>query len=193
MSNNLEGKVDVKDHDVNHGSTKLDRRKFLVAGLGLAAAPLLPRVATSASAAETGVPLGKNPISVRAYGATSPLGPLQIERRAIDPNDVLLDVPYCGICHSDIHTVRGEWGPARYPCVPGHEIIGKVQAVGSVVTKFKVGGHRRCGLHGQLLRELRGRPQTELPQRRDLHLRLSRSRGRRAHLRRLFGEGGSES
>ena len=59
--------------------------------------------------------------------------------RAIGPNDVLLDVLYCGICHSDIHIVRSEWRPTRYPCVPGYEIIGRVQAVGSAVTKFKVG------------------------------------------------------
>lgn len=81
-------------------------------------------------------------MTVRAYGAssaTSPLGPIEIKRRALGKNDVLLDVLYCGVCHSDIHTVRGEWGPAQYPCVPGHEIIGRVQAVGTEVTKFKVG------------------------------------------------------
>ncbi|WP_233094010.1 NAD(P)-dependent alcohol dehydrogenase [Azotobacter chroococcum] len=64
---------------------------------------------------------------------------MQIERRAVGANDVLLDVLYCGVCHSDIHHVRSEWGPDRYPCVPGHEIIGRVLAVGSAVTKFKVG------------------------------------------------------
>lgn len=112
-----------------------NRRKFLVAGLGLAAAPLLTRVAT-------GAPLGAKPISVRAYGATSattPLEPLQIERRALGPHDVLIDILYCGVCHTDIHYVRSEWGQSRYPCVPGHEIVGRVEAVGSAVTKFKVG------------------------------------------------------
>ncbi|HEV8483912.1 MAG TPA: NAD(P)-dependent alcohol dehydrogenase [Blastocatellia bacterium] len=64
---------------------------------------------------------------------------MQIERRALRSNDVLLDVLYCGICHSDIHIVCSEWRPAKYPCVPGHEIIGRVAAVGSAVTKFKVG------------------------------------------------------
>ena len=54
-------------------------------------------------------------------------------------NDVLLDILYCGVCHSDIHTARGEWGPAHFPCVPGHEIIGRVRATGPQVTKFKVG------------------------------------------------------
>ena len=133
------------DHNREHGPAVLDRRKFLVAGMGLAAAPLLTRVAAAASAAETDVPVGKNPFSVRAWGAssaTSPLGAMEIERRAVGPNDVLLDVLYCGICHSDIHTVRDEWRvtlPTVYPSVPGHEIIGRVQAVGSAVTKFNVG------------------------------------------------------
>ena len=119
----------------------LDRRKFLVAGMGFAAAPLLARAADI----QTEATVGAKPIAVRAYGAksaTSPLEPLQIERRAIGPNDVLLDVLYCSICHSDIHTVRDEWRatlPTVYPSVPGHEIIGRVQAVGSAVTKFKVG------------------------------------------------------
>jgi uncharacterized zinc-type alcohol dehydrogenase-like protein len=82
------------------------------------------------------------PITSHAWGAasaTSPLEPIQIQRRALGVHDVLLDVLYCGVCHSDIHTLRGEWGPTPYPCVPGHEIIGKVQAIGSAVTKFKVG------------------------------------------------------
>jgi uncharacterized zinc-type alcohol dehydrogenase-like protein len=93
-------------------------------------------------AAQTDVPVGNGPFSTRAYGASSassPLRPLQIERHANGPNDVLLYVLYCGICHSDIHIVRSEWRPTRYPCVPGHEIIGRVQAVGSAVTKCKVG------------------------------------------------------
>ena len=80
--------------------------------------------------------------TVKAYGnysATEELVPLNIERRELLPNDVQIDILYCGVCHSDIHTARSEWGPARYPVVPGHEIVGKVLAVGSDVTKFKVG------------------------------------------------------
>ena len=86
----------------------LDRRKFLVAGMGFAAAPLLARAADI----QTEARVGAKPIAVRAYGAksaTSPLEPLQIERRAIGPNDLLLDVLYCSICHSDIHTVRDRY------------------------------------------------------------------------------------
>ena len=79
---------------------------------------------------------------VNAYGAvsaTEPLEPMTIERRDPGPHDVQIAVRYAGICHSDIHTVRSEWGPARYPVVPGHEIAGEVTAVGSEVTKFTVG------------------------------------------------------
>src|SRR6516164_4431935 len=95
-----------------HGAPVLDRRKFLVAGMGATAAPWLTRVATGAPAAQTDAPVGKNPFSARAWGATSatsPLGAMEIERRAVGPNDVLLDIFYCGICHSDIHQVRNEW------------------------------------------------------------------------------------
>jgi uncharacterized zinc-type alcohol dehydrogenase-like protein len=77
-----------------------------------------------------------------AYAMPAPDGAFEkvtIERRALGPRDVLIDVEYAGICHSDIHTARGEWGGAKYPCVPGHEIAGIVAAVGSTVTKHKVG------------------------------------------------------
>ncbi|MET9491707.1 NAD(P)-dependent alcohol dehydrogenase [Nocardia sp. NPDC006630] len=77
-----------------------------------------------------------------AYAVSAPDGhfeKLAIERRDLGPNDVLIDVKYAGICHSDIHTARDEWGGARYPCVPGHEIAGLVAAVGSAVTKHAVG------------------------------------------------------
>jgi len=71
--------------------------------------------------------------------ATSPLKPFEFERRSLGSHDVALDVKYAGICHSDIHTARGEWGSVYYPLVPGHEIAGVVSAVGSSVSKFKVG------------------------------------------------------
>jgi len=79
---------------------------------------------------------------VRAYGfvsPTSPCRPFDIERREPGPHDVLFDISHCGICHSDIHTARSEWGPARYPLAPGHEITGIVRSVGAEVTKFKPG------------------------------------------------------
>ena len=74
-----------------------------------------------------------------AYAATKPLEPLDIERRAPGPHDVQIDIAFCGVCHSDLHTVRGEWSGTRYPCVPGHEIVGRVSAVGAAVTRFKEG------------------------------------------------------
>ncbi|PPG43207.1 NAD(P)-dependent alcohol dehydrogenase [Pseudoclavibacter sp. RFBA6] len=74
-----------------------------------------------------------------APSATEPLEPTTIERRAVGENDVLIDIAYSGICHSDIHTVRGEWGEVPYPLAPGHEIVGTVAEVGSGVTKHKVG------------------------------------------------------
>ncbi len=73
------------------------------------------------------------------HSATGELVPLNIERRELLATDVAIEILYCGVCHSDIHTARSEWGPARYPVVPGHEIIGKVTAVGSEVTRFKQG------------------------------------------------------
>lgn len=74
-----------------------------------------------------------------AYSSDTPLKPISFERRSPNPNDVVIQIQYCGICHSDIHTVRGEWGTPRYPCVPGHEIVGHVVQVGKKVKKFKIG------------------------------------------------------
>lgn len=74
-----------------------------------------------------------------AYAADKPLEPLTITRRATGHHDVKIDIAYCGVCHSDLHTVRSEWAGTLYPCVPGHEIVGKVVEVGTHVTKFKVG------------------------------------------------------
>jgi uncharacterized zinc-type alcohol dehydrogenase-like protein len=78
----------------------------------------------------------------KGYAAQSPtsgLAPFSFERRDPGPQDVVIEIAYSGICHSDIHQVRDEWGNAMYPMVPGHEIVGRVTAVGSDVTKFKVG------------------------------------------------------
>jgi uncharacterized zinc-type alcohol dehydrogenase-like protein len=80
--------------------------------------------------------------TANAYAATSTTAPLAattIERRTPEPRDVVIDIKFCGICHSDIHTVRGEWSATHYPCVPGHEITGVVTAVGSDVRKHAVG------------------------------------------------------
>ena len=73
------------------------------------------------------------------FSADTPLAPHTITRRPAGPRDVAIEILYCGVCHSDLHTVRSEWGPAVYPCVPGHEIVGRVTAVGAKVKKFAVG------------------------------------------------------
>jgi len=74
-----------------------------------------------------------------AHSETTPLEPWSIERRDPGPEDVLIDILFCGVCHTDIHFARGEWGNSVYPMVPGHEIVGKVAKVGSEVTKWQVG------------------------------------------------------
>ncbi|NOK15752.1 NAD(P)-dependent alcohol dehydrogenase [Corallococcus carmarthensis] len=81
-------------------------------------------------------------LTVNAYAApsaTAPLAPTSIQRRDLGPRDVLIEIKFCGICHSDIHTARGEWGGTNYPIVPGHEIAGIVTRVGAQVTKHAVG------------------------------------------------------
>ncbi|GAA4486908.1 NAD(P)-dependent alcohol dehydrogenase [Rhodococcus olei] len=81
-------------------------------------------------------------LTVSAYAATAPDKPLEktaIERRDLGPLDILIEIRFAGICHSDIHTVRNEWGGTRYPVVPGHEIAGIVAEVGSEVTRHRVG------------------------------------------------------
>lgn len=109
----------------------------------MAAAPaLLATAVAPAQAQPAEQAVGNGPYRTRAFAATSASGPfseMPIERRALGPRDVLLDVLYSSICHSDIHTVRGDWGAPNYPVVPGHEIVGRVLAVGSAVTKFRVG------------------------------------------------------
>lgn len=80
--------------------------------------------------------------TVKGYGAlsaTEPLIPVMIERRDVGPHDVLIAIAYAGICHSDIHTIRGEWGPQTYPLTVGHEIVGVVEEIGSEVTNHAVG------------------------------------------------------
>ncbi|HWR17479.1 MAG TPA: NAD(P)-dependent alcohol dehydrogenase [Terriglobales bacterium] len=74
-----------------------------------------------------------------AQSATSPLAPFSFERRVPGPKDVQIQILYCGVCHSDLHTVRNEWNNTIYPSLPGHEIVGRVTAVGNEVKKFKVG------------------------------------------------------
>lgn len=80
--------------------------------------------------------------STKAYGTQSPqadLEEMQIVRRAPQDNDIEIDILFCGVCHSDLHTARNDWGGTVYPAVPGHEIVGRITRVGAAVSKFKVG------------------------------------------------------
>ncbi|KXV72491.1 hypothetical protein AD951_01240 [Acetobacter malorum] len=81
---------------------------------------------------------------MKTYGfaATScdaPLAPFSFERRELRDNDIAMDILYCGVCHSDLHQARNDWGWSQYPMVPGHEIVGRVTATGKAVTRYKVG------------------------------------------------------
>src|SRR5690349_8250675 len=85
---------------------------------------------------------------VKAFGAkaaNADLKLLTIDRRSITANDVEIEIFYCGVCHSDLHTARNDWGGTIYPTVPGHEIIGRVTAVGNAVKKFKAGDTAAVG------------------------------------------------
>jgi alcohol dehydrogenase (NADP+) len=73
-----------------------------------------------------------------AQSATDSLAPFSFQRRDVRPHDVQIEILYCGVCHSDIHQARNEWGNSIYPMVPGHEIVGRVVKVGDEVTKFRV-------------------------------------------------------
>lgn|SRR5208283_402115 len=86
-----------------------------------------------------------NVLGYAAQSAKAALAPHHFERRDPRPNDVVIDILYCGVCHSDLHHVRNDWGNTTYPVVPGHEIIGRVVSVGSDVTRFKPGDHVAVG------------------------------------------------
>jgi uncharacterized zinc-type alcohol dehydrogenase-like protein len=80
-----------------------------------------------------------------AHSATTPLKPFEFERRDVGEHDILIEIAYCGVCHSDLHQARGEWGNSTFPMVPGHEIVGKVTKVGSKVLRHKVGDFAGVG------------------------------------------------
>ncbi|MDC7683749.1 NAD(P)-dependent alcohol dehydrogenase [Asticcacaulis sp. BYS171W] len=136
----------IRCNDPTHTAveTNQGRRSLLFRGFGLAGAATLGNSLVSATSADA-APAKKADLGsskARAWAATSPtssFSQIEIKRRAVGPNDVQMQVLYSGICHSDIHMARSEWAPVTYPIVPGHEIIGRVTAVGANVTKFRVG------------------------------------------------------
>ena len=86
--------------------------------------------------------------NIRGYAAHSPTGRLGLfdfERRSLRPDDIAIEILYCGVCHSDVHNVRNDWGNAKYPMVPGHEIVGRVLEIGSEVKSFKPGDRAGVG------------------------------------------------
>jgi uncharacterized zinc-type alcohol dehydrogenase-like protein len=103
------------------------------------------RFMTTTSTIATQETLAANAFQVKAFAAQSPtsdVGPISIRRRALRPQDVQIEIQYCGVCHSDYHQVKNEWQsfvPTVYPCVPGHEIVGRIAKVGQAVHKFKEG------------------------------------------------------
>jgi len=133
--------------------TTSSRRKFLqqtgLAGAGLALAAPLQLFANTNETTTNQImyDMTKN-IKTRGYAAkdnSGKLSPWEFERRAVGDNDILIDIKYASICHSDIHQMKGDWGKQPYPQVPGHEIAGIVAAVGKNVTKFKVGDRAGVG------------------------------------------------
>lgn len=84
-------------------------------------------------------------IGYAAFSAGDVLAPLTFERRALRPDDVAIEILYCGICHTDLHMVRDDWSATKYPIVPGHEIVGRVIETGAEVTRFKAGDHAGVG------------------------------------------------
>lgn len=123
------------------------RRTFLKGAAGLGAIGLssgLLGTVSAASQTPSAAPTAAltQPFAVHGYAAksaTAPLAPFSFQRRAVGANDVVIDIHYCGVCHSDIHTSKGQWSEQRYPLVTGHEIAGVVLVVGSGVSNFKVG------------------------------------------------------
>ena len=136
------------------------RRQFLAAGATMLAAPLLSGVTVRAQSRETGAPAaaaspsstplgsGNGPYPTQGmagYSETSPLELIKFQRRALGPKDVAIKIHYCGVCHSDIHTIHGDWGKIQYPQIVGHEIAGEVVAIGSSVSKFDAGSRVGVG------------------------------------------------
>lgn len=116
------------------------RRSFLKSGAALAAAPLAAGTLAGRAAAQETAALSETPTqSWAAFDNSGDFAPHTITRRAARAKDVVIEIMYSAICHSDIHTIKGDWGVPDYPVVPGHEIVGRVVGVGPDVIKFRTG------------------------------------------------------
>ena len=124
------------------------RRDFLLRSAAGAAAASSELLAQTSSGTQQSTRYGNGPYpaeGMAGYSETGPLRPLKFQRRALGPRDVAIKIRYCGVCHSDIHTIRGDWGKVQYPLIVGHELSGEVVAVGSSVSKFTVGARVGVG------------------------------------------------
>jgi uncharacterized zinc-type alcohol dehydrogenase-like protein len=143
---------DDHDHEAVAHETGQGRREFIrTSTLGVAAvgaAGILRSGSAFAAPSKSSSPVGNGPYPTEGMSATSETSPLTLrkfERRALGPKDVAIQVHYCGVCHSDIHTIHGDWGKTTYPQIVGHELAGKIAAVGSSVSKFDVGSRVGVG------------------------------------------------
>jgi uncharacterized zinc-type alcohol dehydrogenase-like protein len=127
------------------------RREFMAtAATAFASGAAVTLLSSSAYAQGVGGPrtvgIGPYPVQGMAgYGPTGPLKSMSFQRRALGPKDVAIKIHYCGVCHSDIHTIRGDWGKIQYPQIVGHELSGTVVALGSSVSRFKTGARVGVG------------------------------------------------
>lgn len=145
--NKAQNQIDTSGNNIapEHGKS-LSRREFMGNSAALGAGLLLGSSPLFAAAGPAKV--NNMNIKSKGYAAVDTSGKLQpweFERRPVGDDDVLIDIKYASICHSDIHQMKGHWGPQQYPQVPGHEIVGIVAAVGKNVTKFRVGDRAGVG------------------------------------------------
>ena len=145
---------ETNDEDKSEQSKPVghSRRDFIVSAAtavaSVGAANLLNLQPAQGANAENSVAIGNDPYPTEGMAAYAPTGPhklMKFQRRALGPKDVAIKIHYCGVCHSDIHTIRGDWGKIQYPQIVGHELSGEVVAVGSSVSKFTVGARVGVG------------------------------------------------
>ena len=138
---------ETNDEDKTEQSRPIghSRRDFIVSAAtavaSVGAANLLNLQPAQGANAKHSVAIGNDPHPTEGMAAYSPTGPhklMKFQRRPLGPKDVAIKIHYCGVCHSDIHTIRGDWGKIQYPQIVGHELAGEVAAVGSSVSKFTV-------------------------------------------------------